>query len=121
MSRPSKDRRICEMPHVTSFGNLNKNRSRNREVVHMSVDEYEALRLIDYEELNQEECAKQMNVARTTAQRIYNVARKKLATVLVTGADLKIEGGSYVICSGRRQGGGYCGRCRRGQKWEEEK
>lgn len=43
------------------------------------MEEYEALRLMDYLGLNQEEAAAQMGVARTTVQRIYAQARRKLA------------------------------------------
>jgi len=64
----------------------------------MSIDEYETIRLIDLEELTQEECASQMNIARTTVQGIYNSARKKIASSLVNGQFLKIEGGDYKLC-----------------------
>ena len=49
------------------------------ETLLMSIDEYEAIRLIDLEGLSQEECAESMNVSRTSAQSIYNVAMRKLA------------------------------------------
>ncbi len=66
----------------------------------MTIDEYETIRLIDLEGFTQEESAKQMNVARTTVQRIYNDARRKLAESLVFGKMLKIEGGDYKLCDG---------------------
>ena len=78
----------------------------------MTVEEYETIRLIDLEGLMQEECADRMNVARTTVQRIYNDARKKLAEALVNGNVLKIEGGDYKLCDESKHVYG-CGRCRR--------
>lgn len=59
------------------------------------------------ESFTQEECAAQMNVARTTVQGIYETARKKLADVLIHGKMLQIEGGDYRLCDGHRQ---YCGK-----------
>lgn len=42
----------------------------------LTVEEYEAVRLMDYLGLNQEEASAQMGVARTTVQRIYAQARR---------------------------------------------
>ena len=53
------------------------------EIIRMTVDEYEALRLLDDEGLTQEACAAQMNIARTTVTAIYDSARKKIADALV--------------------------------------
>jgi uncharacterized protein len=72
----------------------------------MTVDEYEAVRLIDNEGFSQEECSEYMGIARTTVQMIYLSARKKIARTLVEGLALKIEGGDYRLCDGKEQ---YCG------------
>jgi predicted Fe-Mo cluster-binding NifX family protein len=59
----------------------------------MTVDEFEALRLLDDEGLTQEACAVRMNIARTTVTAIYDSARKKVADALVHGKQLLITGG----------------------------
>lgn len=64
----------------------------------MTLDEYEAIRLIDLLGCTQEECARQMGVARTTVQAVYDRARKKLAEALVQGKELVISGGEYWVC-----------------------
>ena len=75
------------------------------------MDEYEAVRLIDLLGLTQEECAAQMNVARTTVQAIYDSAREKLARMLAEGRPLAVQGGTYDLCG---QAEHCCGRrCRR--------
>jgi predicted DNA-binding protein (UPF0251 family) len=98
------------MPENTKFGPLGQGKS--AECLIMTVDEYETIRLIDLEGLNQEECAAQMNIARTTVQRIYNEARTKLADSLVNGKVLTIEGGEYRLCEGTGEGA-VCRGCRR--------
>ncbi|WP_027398335.1 DUF134 domain-containing protein [Anaerovorax odorimutans] len=98
MPRPKKYRKVCCLPQKNLFGPLNVNNI-DTEIILMTVEEYETIRLIDFEGLTQEECAERMNVARTTIQRIYNNARKKLSQTLVNGNLLKIEGGCYKLCS----------------------
>lgn len=99
MSRPRKCRRVCCMPGSRNFGPLGDEREERKGIV-MTIDEFEAIRLIDLERLSQEECAERMNVARTTAQAIYNSARIKLAEFIVNSMDLSINGGDYVLCDG---------------------
>lgn len=89
MARPKKWRKVCCLPNVNRFGPLNSTVEKEHFVL-MSVDEYETIRLIDLEGLTQEECAGQMNVARTTVQGIYQEARKKIAESLVLGKVLRI-------------------------------
>ena len=97
MPRPRKCRRVCCLPKRQHFGPLDGKEIEEMSIV-MTVDEFESIRLIDLEELTQEECAKRMDVARTTAQGIYNGARKKLAECLVHGKRLQISGGDYTLC-----------------------
>ena len=111
MARPRKWRRVCRLPDQTKFGPIN-NKNDSSHILMMTVDEYETIRLIDHENLTQEECALQMNIARTTVQKIYTDARVKLATSLVDGFTIMIEGGDYQLCTGNNQ---YChtGNCHR--------
>lgn len=99
MPRPMKWRKVCCLPEINRFGPIGlMNNAENN--IRMTVDEYETIRLIDLADFTQEECAKQMNVARTTVQGIYTEARKKLAQSLVDGKVLLIEGGEYRLCDG---------------------
>lgn len=99
MARPKKWRKVCCLPQNSNFGPLDNKVSEKSNII-MEVDEYETIRLIDLEGLTQEECSQQMNIARTTVQRIYSSARKKLAQSLVEGKSLQIEGGNYKRCNG---------------------
>ena len=116
MPRPFKWRRVCSLPENNRYGPLNATADESG-VVHMSVDEYEAIRLIDTEGYTQEKCAEHMNVSRSTIQSIYDSARKKLSDSLVYGKVLWIEGGEYRLCDGRSDGcgGGGCHRHRCGR------
>ena len=60
---------------------------------------------MDLEGLSQQECSQWMEVARTTVQRIYENARKKLALALVEGRPLRIGGGDYRLCDGHESCG----------------
>ena len=111
MPRPRKWRKVCCLPESNRFGPLNAPINQEH-FVSMTVEEYETVRLIDLEGFTQEGCADQMNIARTTVQRIYNDARKKLAESLVNGKVLRIEGGDYKLCDGLEKSCG-CGGCRR--------
>ena len=100
MARPMKWRKVCCLPESSRFGPLDLTVDLDNKI-NMTVDEYETIRLIDLEGLTQEECAMQMNIARSTVQGIYVEARKKLAEFLVNRKILLIEGGEYRLCDGR--------------------
>jgi len=111
MPRPKKWRKVCGLPVSSQFGPLNVPLNKKC-VVAMTVDEYETLRLIDLEGLTQEACAEHMSIARTTVQRIYNDARKKVADFLVNSRMLVIEGGDVKLCDGLEEFCD-CGGCHR--------
>lgn len=99
-----RKRIVCREPNTTVF--IPKD-SDNGEMMTITVDEYESIRLIDLEGFSQEECANRLGVARTTAQLIYNNAREKMAKALVYGTGLQIEGGNYILCDGSP----HCKKC----------
>ncbi len=90
MPRPTRCRRIEKLPEYRSFSPDDK---ADAESVSMTIDEYEALRLLDCEGLTQEMCAMKMNISRTTVTAIYDSARKKIADALVNGKRILITGG----------------------------
>ena len=99
MPRPKKCRRVCGLPLCREF--VPRGAGCAGEAVAMGLDEYEAIRLIDLEGLQQEQAAAQMGVARTTVQAIYNSARRKIADCVVNGKALRIEGGDVEVCEKR--------------------
>lgn len=118
MPRPKKWRKVCCMPISNQYGPLNDDIN-NENIVVMTIDEYETIRLIDLENLTQEECSVKMNIARTTVQGIYISARNKIADSLVNCKKLLIEGGEYQLCDSN---GEYCGKkgCYRHRKGNGE-
>lgn len=110
MPRPRKCRKVCQMPHINEFKPVGKSPSSTW--VTLTVDEYETIRLIDKQGFSQEECCSYMEVARTTVQLIYEAARKKIATALVEGLPIKIEGGDFQLCDGKEDFC-ECGGCKR--------
>lgn len=122
MPRPMKWRKVCCLPESSRFGPLDSTANEDT-VINMTVDEYETIRLIDLEGYRQEECAGQMNVARSTVQGIYNNARKKVAESLVNGKVMVIKGGEYRLCDGKEEFCPYggCRRHKRGRELLDEK
>ncbi len=101
MPRHKKCRKICDFPHTLEF--YPAQNENNNPPITMTIDEYETIRLIDKEGFSQEECSEFMDVARTTIQKIYENARKKLATAIVDGIPLKIDGGDFSLCDGNNK------------------
>lgn len=96
MVRPRKQRHVRCSPGASYFKPRGIPMSVLEEVV-LSVEELEALRLADKENMYHEEAAKIMNVSRQTFGNIVKEARRKTADALVLGKALKIEGGNYCM------------------------
>ena len=61
----------------------------------LKYEEFESIRLIDYDLLSQDLAAKQMNISRPTFTRVYNKALKTIAKAFVEGKVIEIEGGNF--------------------------
>ena len=105
MARPVRRRRVCSEPEYDSFVPRGVKKTEN---VFLTVDEFEAVRLIDLEKRTHGQCAVQMGVSRTTVTEIYERARSKIADCIINGKALCISGGSYKLCDG--SGGKCCGK-----------
>ena len=101
MPRATKLRKIWNFPDYYSFIPEDAETDELETIV-LSLDEYETIRLLDHEGLNQEECAVRMGVARTTVTAMYESARKKMISAIVEGKRLRIAGGNIQIDSERK-------------------
>ncbi len=96
MPRRKKNRRI-QVPPVIKGMSVYGVRGRKSNEVILHLEEYEAIRLLDYQNLTQEEAAVFMDVSRPTLTRIYEEARNKVATAFVEGRDLIFRGGDIYF------------------------
>ena len=67
------------------------------EVVPLKDEEWEAIRLCDYEGLDQGAAARQMGISRPTFSRVLASARSQIAKALAEGAALAIGGGDFCL------------------------
>lgn len=98
--RPKKTRWVKCSTAQRLFKPHTKTSSSNPIIV-LSLDEFEAVRLLDYENFSQIQAARQMRVHRSTVSRIITSARRKIAKALVDINTLKIEGGCCRVIEGR--------------------
>jgi uncharacterized protein len=120
MPRPRKPRYVSGYPTLTAF--IPEGIAVSGEVF-LSVEELEAVRLSDFEGLDQEAAANLMEVSRQTYGRILTHARQVVAEALITGKALRVEGGDYEFRGMRRRrrgGGGRGYRGRGGMPYSDE-
>ena len=104
MPRPFICRRVWFKPGITYFKPAGVPIAGLIETV-LTVDEIEAIRLKDYEGMDQEKAAKKMNISQPTFHRLVTIARKKIADALVNGKAIRIEGGNYKMAEQATQQG----------------
>ncbi len=96
MARPHKSRRVCNPPKMSGFKPFGIP-DRRIESISFSFEEYESIKLVTYDNLPQEDAARQMNISRPTLTRIYNSALVKVAQDFVEGKSITITGGNYEL------------------------
>ncbi len=111
MARPPKRRHVEFIPDIIFFKPTGVPLRHLSEVV-LTVEELEAIRLRDLEKLEQEPCARRMNISRPTFVRIINSARTKVAEALVKGKAIRIQGGTFQHVRPLK-----CGEC--GNEWRQ--
>ncbi len=115
MPRGYKCRRVCAVPENRRFVPQRPLGG----TVSITIEELEALRLCDFEGLEQDAAAESMNVSRATLQRILYEARRKTADALCSGKVIEIGGGNYVIAEQRCNCPRKCRRCRFAEQRED--
>lgn len=91
MPRKQKQRRVFLPPRIEGFKTIGFDDS---ESIELNLDEIEAIKLLDYEGLNQHDVSILMNISRPTLTRIYDRARKKVAAAIVEGKNINFKGGN---------------------------
>lgn len=93
MARPINNRLVHEPPLFGEFKPVGIP-GKSLEQILLSLDEYEAVRLADFNGFSHEEAAEEMEISRSTFTRLIEKARKKIADFLVKGKILTIVGGN---------------------------
>ncbi len=68
---------------------------RSSEKISLFFEEYETIRLLDYQGLTQEQASTHMQISRPTVTRVYESARRKVAKAMNEGKDLIVRGGKF--------------------------
>ena len=100
-TRIRRPRKILSPPPIKGFKpyGIDPNVKASESSVNLLFEEYEALRLCDYDGLNHYESSLMMDVSRPTFTRIYAAALRKVATAFVEGRQIAIEGGKVYFDS----------------------
>ena len=98
--RPRKYRIVKLDPKISQFSP--RGRPGRPDEVELKMDEFEALRLADYQGLSQKEAAKSMRISQQTFSRVLKKARNLIAKGITTGSAIRIQGGQYVLLPGSK-------------------
>lgn len=91
--RPKRTRKVLHPPGFRGFKPFGCPEPKDNEVK-LLLEEYEAVKLADYQNLTQVEAAGKMGISRPTFSRIYESARKKIARAFMEVTSIVIEGGN---------------------------
>lgn len=94
--RPKRKRFVSFIPEITYFKPAGIPLRELQEEV-LTLDEVEALRLSDIENLDQETASKKMGIARITYLNVLHSAHRKVATSLIFGKSIQLKGGDIIM------------------------
>lgn len=103
MPRRKRLRRIVAPPGFKGYRPYGHMRGR-MDHIELLYEEYEAIKLADYDGLNHQEASVLMGISRPTFARIYEIARKKIARALVETREIRSASGnawmdeSWFLC-----------------------
>lgn len=97
MARPKRIRKMNNPPHFKGFRPIGLPEENNPVI--LNYEEYEAIRLSDFECYGQVEAARIMEISRPTYARIYESARRKVAEAFILGKAIVFEGGKVYFDS----------------------
>lgn len=103
MPRRRRLRKIVEPPRFKGYKPYGCRKT--EESIELNYEEYEAIKLADYDLMNHEEASKLMDVSRATFARIYESARRKIADALVNVKEIKTVFGNaefeddWILCT----------------------
>ena len=96
MARPKRLRKMINPPRFKGFKPFGYYGAESDPVI-LLFEELEAIRLLDYENMSQQEASNVMEVSRPTLTRIYESARRKVATAFAEARNLVVEGGKVFF------------------------
>lgn len=96
MARPKNIRKVVAPPEFKGYKPYGTNLKSKGEVSFL-YEEYEAIKLSDYDGLIHEEASKIMGVSRATFARIYSRARQKIATAMVEVKEINMQYGNTLL------------------------
>ena len=96
MPRRKRLRKVVAPPGFKGYSPYGAKKS-STENVDLLYEEYEAIKLADYDLLNHDEAAKLMGISRPTFARIYESARRKIAKALVEVRTIKTVYGNATL------------------------
>jgi predicted DNA-binding protein (UPF0251 family) len=95
MARPRRFRKILEEPQIRCFKPEGENLE-SLDPIKITIDEFEAIRLRDYHDIQQKRSAEIMGISQPTFHRSLTSARKKISKALIEGSMIIIVGEDYI-------------------------
>ncbi|WP_421919260.1 DUF134 domain-containing protein [Marinifilum sp.] len=96
MPRRARLRKVVEPPRFKGYRPYGVN-AKKRDSIDLHYDEYEAIKLADYDFMKHDEAAKVMGISRPTFARIYESARRKIAEALVETKNINTVYGNAIM------------------------